>query len=68
MSMRVELEDDGQLRGAVALLGIAEVTIHAVMPEYFLYSWPCDCKIVVDSTRREWHACTMHRPRTQPLS
>jgi len=58
--MKHEFAEEQQLRATVALLGVADVRVHAVLPGFFQYSWLCGCEVVCDTTRREWLACGEH--------
>jgi hypothetical protein len=58
--MKHEFAEERQLRATVALLGVDDVTIRAVLPGFFEYRWPCGCEIVNDAARREWTACAKH--------
>jgi hypothetical protein len=58
--MKHQFAGEQQLRATVALLGVADVSIHAVLPGFFRYSWPCGCEVVTEAGQREWSACLRH--------
>jgi hypothetical protein len=58
--MKHQFAGEQQLRAIVALLGVADVSIHAVLPGFFRYSWPCGCEVVTEAGQREWLACRQH--------
>ena len=58
--MKHEFAEEQQLRATVAMLGVADVSVHAVLPGFFRYRWPCGCEVVSDTLRREWQACAKH--------
>jgi hypothetical protein len=58
--MKHEFAEEQQLRATVALLGLDDVTIRAVLPGFFEYRWRCGCVIVNDASRREWATCEKH--------
>jgi hypothetical protein len=60
LNMKHEFAEEQQLRATVALLGVADVRVHAVLPGLFRYSWPCGCEVVSEVARREWSACNTH--------
>lgn len=67
--MKREFVEERELRAIVAYLGVAEVSVHAVLPGFFRYEWPCGCEIVIESSRRQWDACPDHaRPSSASLT
>jgi hypothetical protein len=64
--MKYQFAGEQQLRATVALLGLADVSIHAVLPGYFRYSWPCGCEVVTEASQREWSACSRHEASELP--
>jgi hypothetical protein len=58
--MKHEFAEEQQLRATVALLGVSDVRVHAVLPGGFRYSWLCGCEVVSETTRREWSSCRTH--------
>jgi hypothetical protein len=64
--MKHKFAGEQELRATVALLGVADVSIHAVLPGYFRYSWPCGCEVVTEAGQREWSACSLHEASELP--
>jgi len=64
--MKHQFAGEQQLRATVALLGVADVSIHAELPGFFRYSWPCGCEVVTEAGQREWSACARHEASELP--
>ena len=58
--MKHEFAEEQQLRATVALLGVRDARVHAVLPGFFRYSWPCGCEVVSDVGGRGWNPCLRH--------